>query len=165
MNTFTIDPEDAKDFDDAVSVKVLEDGAFEVGVHIADVSHFVRKGTQLHHEALNRATSVYLVGNVVPMLPEKLSNNVCSLVPDKDRLTYSVVAKLAGNGRVLKYEIAKSIIRSKRRFSYEEAQQILDTGEGDFSEELLTLNSIAKILRKKRISKGSINFIRPEVKF
>lgn len=165
VNTFTIDPEDARDFDDAVSVRKIENGKYEVGIHIADVSHFVNKGSAIYTEALNRATSVYLVGNVVPMLPEKLSNNVCSLVPKEDRLTYSVIVTLAENGRVLNYKIAKSIINSKRRFTYEDAQQILDTGKGDFSKDLLLLNKLAKILREKRISKGSINFIRPEVKF
>lgn len=164
-NIFTIDPDDARDFDDAVSIEKLDDGNFELGIHIADVSHFIPKNSAIYKEAIDRATSVYLVGNVVPMLPEKLSNNICSLVPNRDRLTYSVIAKITTVGRVLNYKIAKTIINSKRRFTYEEAQQVLETGEGDFSAELLLLDKIAKILRSARIKKGSINFIRPEVKF
>jgi ribonuclease R len=163
--TFTIDPEDAKDFDDAVSVKQLEDDHLEVGIHIADVSHYMSKRSPVYIEASKRATSVYLVGNVVPMLPEKLSNNICSLVPYKDRLTYSVIVKISATGRILQYDIKKSVINSKRRFTYEEAQQVLEKGEGDFSEQLIQLNTLAKVLRAKRMKKGSINFITPEVKF
>ncbi|MGE5362952.1 MAG: ribonuclease R [Bacteroidota bacterium] len=162
---FTIDPEDAKDFDDAVSIEQLPGGNFSIGVHIADVSHYVTDSSRLDHEALRRGNSVYFVGKVIPMLPEKLSNGVCSLVPFEDRLTYSVIAEVTPLGRVVDYEIRKSVINSKRRFTYEEAQQVLDSGEGDFAEELLALNKLARTLRKKRISAGSINFITPEVKF
>ncbi|MDF1610730.1 ribonuclease R [Stygiobacter electus] len=162
---FTIDPEDAKDFDDAVSVEILNNGNYKVGIHIADVSHYVRKETNLFEEALQRGTSVYLVGKVIPMLPEKLSNKICSLVPNEDRLTYSVIAELTARGKVVSYEIKKSIINSKRRFTYEEVQQIIETGVGDFSFEILLLNKISKTLRANRMKKGSINFFSPEVVF
>ncbi len=162
---FTIDPEDAKDFDDAVSIADLPNGNFLVGIHIADVSHFVKDGTALYEEALRRATSVYLVGKVVPMLPEKLSNKICSLVPDEDRLTYSVIAELTPRSKVVSYEIRKSVINSKRRFTYDEVQKIIETGKGDFAEEILKLNRLAQTLRSKRMSKGSINFFTTEVKF
>lgn len=164
-NIFTIDPEDAKDFDDAVSVEKLENGNFKVGIHIADVSHFVTEGSHLFNEALNRGTSVYIVGKVIPMLPEKLSNNICSLVPKKDRLTYSVIAELTPRGRVVEYEIHKTIINSKRRFTYDEVQKIIESGDGDFKSEIETLNNISKTLRAKRMKKGSINFFTPEVVF
>lgn len=162
---FTIDPEDAKDFDDAVSVEILNNSNYKVGIHIADVSHYVRKETNLFEEALQRGTSVYLVGKVIPMLPEKLSNKICSLVPNEDRLTYSVIAELTARGKVVSYEIKKSIINSKRRFTYEEVQQIIETGVGDFSFEILLLNKISKTLRANRMKKGSINFFSPEVVF
>lgn len=163
--TFTIDPEDAKDFDDAVSVEKLENGNFLVGVHIADVSHYVRENSAIYKEALNRGTSVYLVGKVIPMLPEKLSNQVCSLVPGKDRLTYSVIAELTPSCKIVSYQIVKSVINSKRRFTYDEVQEILDKGEGEFFDKISLLNKIAKTLREKRIKKGSINFFTPEVVF
>ncbi len=162
---FTIDPEDARDFDDAVSIKKIDNNHFEVGIHIADVSYYLSKKDSVYKEAARRATSVYLVGNVVPMLPEKLSNNICSLVPNKDRLTYSVTAKITSSGRVLKYSINKSVINSKRRFTYKDAQEVLNKGEGEFAQELTQLNELAKVLRAKRMKKGSINFITPEVKF
>ncbi len=162
---FTIDPEDAKDFDDALSIKQLENGNFQVGIHIADVSHFVKKGTELFEEALERATSVYFVGKVLPMLPEKISNKICSLVPDEDRLTFSVITEITPRGKVEKYEIAKTVINSKKRFTYEEANEILVKKEGKFFEELSILNKIANILRKKRFASGSINFHSNEVKF
>ncbi len=162
---FTIDPEDAKDFDDAVSVEILDNGNYKVGIHIADVSHYVRKNSNLFEEALQRGTSVYLVGKVIPMLPEKLSNKICSLVPNEDRLTYSVIAELTPRGKVVSYEIKKSVINSKRRFTYEEVQQIIETGVGDFSFEVLLLNKISKTLRANRMKKGSINFFSPEVVF
>ncbi|MCX7876933.1 MAG: ribonuclease R [Melioribacteraceae bacterium] len=165
QNIFTIDPEDAKDFDDAVSVEILENGNYKVGIHIADVSHFVRPETFLYDEALQRGTSVYLVGKVIPMLPEKLSNRICSLVPNEDRLTYSVIAELTPRGKVVHYEIKKSIINSKRRFTYDEVQKIIETGVGDFSYEILLLNKISKTLRSNRMKKGSINFFSPEVVF
>lgn len=162
---FTIDPEDAKDFDDAVSIEPLENGNFLVGVHIADVSHYVKPNTPLDNEASNRGNSVYFVGKVIPMLPEKLSNGICSLKPLEDRLTYSVIAELTPRGRIVNYEIKKTVINSKRRFTYEEAQEVINSGKGDFVEELTRLNNLAKVLRKKRMSTGSINFITPEVKF
>ncbi|MGE5410595.1 MAG: ribonuclease R [Clostridiales bacterium] len=162
---FTIDPEDAKDFDDAVSVEILPNGNYLIGIHIADVSHFVKDESIIDQEAYLRGNSVYFVGKVIPMLPEKLSNGVCSLVPFEDRLTYSVLAELTPLGKVETYQIKKSVINSKRRFSYDQAQEIIDNKYGDFWEELTLLNKIAIMLRKKRMSKGSINFITPEVRF
>jgi len=164
-NIFTIDPVDAKDFDDAVSIKTLKNGNKLVGIHIADVSHYVREGTHVYNEAFKRGNSVYLVGKVIPMLPEKLSNEICSLVPNKDRLTFSVILELDQNAVVKNYSIKKTIINSKRRFTYEEVQEILTKGNGDFYEDLNELNKIAKKLRENRHKKGSINFSRPEVKF
>lgn len=164
-NIFTIDPKDAKDFDDAVSIDKTDEGNFIVGVHIADVSHFVKDGAPIYNEALKRGTSVYLVGKVIPMLPERLSNKICSLVPNEDRLTYSVIAELTPRGKVVSYEIKKTIINSKRRFTYEEVQNILETGKGDFAEDLLLMNKLAKTMRQKRIKNGSINFYSPEVEF
>jgi len=164
-NVFTIDPDDAKDFDDALSIEIMEDGNYHIGIHIADVSHYVKTDSALYHEALERATSVYFVGRVIPMLPEKLSNKICSLVPDEDRLTYSVFVYITPRGRLIDYSIKKTIINSKRRFTYKEAQEILDTGKGTFCSELNTLNKLAKNLRKKRIRNGSINFHSSEVEF
>ena len=164
-NIFTIDPDDVKDFDDAVSIEPLPNGNSVVGIHIADVSHYVRKNSSIYEEALNRGTSVYLVGKVIPMLPEKLSNRICSLVPDEDRLTFSVIAELTSNGKVVNYEIHKSVIKSKRRFTYDEVQKIIDSGKGDFHDEIFKLNEISKALRAKRNKKGSINFFTPEVVF
>lgn len=161
----TIDPEDAKDFDDAVSVEILDNGNYRVGIHIADVSHYVQPGTSIYEEALNRGTSVYLVGKVIPMLPENLSNKICSLVPNEDRLTYSVFVELTKLAKVVDYQIEKSVINSKRRFTYEEVQEIIETGVGDFSYEITLLNKISKTLRAKRMKKGSINFFSPEVVF
>ncbi len=163
--TFTIDPADAKDFDDALSLKSLGEGIWEVGVHIADVSHYVKTKTILDQEAYDRATSVYLVDRVVPMLPEKLSNGVCSLRPNEDKLTFSAVLKLNEKGEVLDEWFGRTIIHSNRRFNYAEAQQIIETGEGDMIEEVLKLFDISKALKKKRFSGGSINFERDEVKF
>ena len=162
---FTIDPEDAKDFDDALSVRTLENGNYSVGIHIADVSHYVKSNSQLDKQALKRGNSVYFVGHVIPMLPEKLSNILCSLVPLKDRLTYSVIVELTPRAKIIKYEIKKSIIKSKRRFTYEEVQEIIEKKKGDFVEEILSLNKIAVILRKKRFKEGGIEFSTPEVKF
>lgn len=162
---FTIDPVDAKDFDDAVSLELLENGNYKLGVHIADVSHYVENRSHLDNEALKRGNSVYFVGKVIPMLPEKLSTDICSLVPYKDRLTYSVIAELTPSGKIEKYEIAKSVINSKRRFNYDEAQEVIQKQSGDFYQELTLMNKLAKTLRKKRMSKGSINFITPEVQF
>ncbi|MFA7228050.1 MAG: ribonuclease R, partial [Melioribacteraceae bacterium] len=162
---FTIDPEDAKDFDDAVSIEMLPTGNYQIGIHIADVSHYVHQGTAIYDEAERRATSVYLVGKVVPMLPEKLSNTICSLVPLKDRLTYSVMVEMTPRAKLVSYEIHKSVINSKRRFTYEEVQEIIEKEEGEFWDEINKLNKLAQTLRSKRMSKGSINFFSPEVKF
>lgn len=164
-NIFTIDPFDAKDFDDAVSVKSLDNGNLSVGIHIADVSHYVPLNSKIFNEALKRGTSVYLVGKVIPMLPEKLSNNLCSLVPHEDRLTYSVIIEFNSNLKIKNYQIKKSIINSKRRFTYEEAQEILESHKGDFVKEINQLDLIAKHLRTERNKTGSINFNRPEIKF
>lgn len=164
-NIFTIDPADAKDFDDAVSIKTLKNGNKLVGIHIADVSYYVSKGTNIYDEAFKRGNSVYLVGKVIPMLPEKLSNEICSLVPNEDRLTFSVILELDENAVVKNYSINKSIINSKRRFTYEEVQKIVNNMSGEFYEELKELNKIARKLRENRHKKGSINFSRPEVKF
>lgn len=162
---FTIDPFDAKDFDDALSIEKLPNGNFYIGVHIADVSHYVPKGSSLDKEALRRGNSVYLVGEVIPMLPERLSNNICSLVPYEDRLTYSVLFEITSRGKVENYKIAKTIINSKRRFTYEEVQEIIEKEEGDLLEDILLLNSIARVLRKKRFREGSIDFSTSEIKF
>lgn len=161
----TIDPDDAKDFDDALSIEELENGNYKIGIHIADVSHYVQKDTPLDQDSQMRGNSTYLVGRVIPMLPEKLSNDICSLVPYQDRLTYSVIVELNSVAEILNYKISKTIINSKRRFTYAEAQQVIETGEGDFAEQVLKLNHFAKILRKKRMENGSINFSTPEVKF
>lgn len=161
----TIDPHDAKDFDDALSIERLEGGSYRIGVHIADVSAYVTEGSILDQEAFARGTSVYLANQVIPMLPEKLSNNICSLVPKKDRLTYSVFMNVTEKGRVRKYEFARSVINSKRRFTYEEAEAALDTKKGDYAGELNDLWSAAKILRKARMKNGSIDFDSPEAKF
>lgn len=165
MTILTIDPHDAKDFDDALSIEPLGEGSFRIGVHIADVSAYVTEGSVLDTEAQTRATSVYLANQVIPMLPEKLSNNICSLVPHQDRLTYSVFMHVTESGRVRKYEFARSVINSKRRFTYEEAEQILDTRLGDHAENLTMLWTAAKALRRKRMKSGSIDFDSPEAKF
>jgi ribonuclease R len=165
ITTFTIDPADAKDFDDALSIKKLENGNWEIGVHIADVSHYVIPGTLLDKEALNRATSVYLVDRVVPMLPEVLSNNACSLRPQETKLCFSAVFELTENAELKNEWFGRTVIFSDRRFSYEEAQERIETKEGDFAEEILQLDKLAKILRKERFKKGSIAFDRIEVKF
>ncbi|KXK55686.1 MAG: ribonuclease R [Chlorobi bacterium] len=165
MNLFTIDPHDARDFDDAVSIEEHEEGEVTVGVHIADVSYYVPQGSPLDQEALKRGTSVYLVTGVIPMLPERLSNNLCSLRPDEDRLAYSVFVRLSARGAIRGYEILKTVMRSKRRFTYEEALQVLQTGEGDFAHELLALNRIAHVLRQNRHRKGSVDFDRAELRF
>ncbi len=163
--TFTIDPEDAKDFDDALSLRRLPDGNMEVGVHIADVTHYVRTGSVIEKEAQERATSVYLVDRTIPMLPERLSNHICSLGPDEDKLTYSAVFELDSKANVVKEWFGRTIIRSDRRFSYSGAQMVIDTGEGDMKEQLLTLNSMAQTLRSRRFASGSFAFERLEVKF
>ena len=172
--TFTIDPADAKDFDDALSFLALPDGKYEVGVHIADVTHYVQPGTAVDDEAYNRGTSVYLVDRTIPMLPEILSNNICSLKPDEDKLTFSVIFQLDDAAHVLKYKICPTVIRSNHRLSYDEAQEILDgiddleslnASSDPLTAALGTLNSLARILRKKRLDAGAVAFERDEVKF
>lgn len=163
--TFTIDPADAKDFDDALSVKNLKNGNYEVGVHIADVSHYVVKGSILDQEAFDRATSVYLVDRVVPMLPEKLSNNVCSLRPNEDKLCFSAIVEITPGAKVVDEWFGRTIIHSDKRFDYDQAQSIIETGEGEMKEEVLLLHDLATKLRNKRYKEGSINFERDEVKF
>ncbi len=163
--TITIDPVDAKDFDDAISFKKLEDGNFEVGVHIADVSYYVQPGTELDKEAENRGTSVYLVGKVIPMLPEKLSNELCSLRPNEDKFCFSAVFKIDLKGNVLEEWYGRTIIHSRRRYAYEEVWDILQSGVGDYKEELTILNTIAHALRATRFKNGAINFETTEVKF
>lgn len=165
ITTFTIDPDTAKDFDDALSLQKLANGNWEVGIHIADVSHYVQPDSILDKEAYKRATSVYLVDRVVPMLPEVLSNNLCSLRPNEEKLTFSVVFELDENAQILKNWIGRTIIKSDRRLTYEEAQEIIETGKGEFANEILVLNDLAKKIRKQRFSKGSIDFHRSEVKF
>lgn len=162
---FTIDPYDARDFDDAISLIRHDDGDMTLGVHIADVGHYVREGSALDKEAFRRGTSIYLVTGVIPMLPERLSNDLCSLRPNEDRLAYSVHVRFSPKGAIRDYEIFKSVIRSKRRFTYEEALEILETGQGDFSEDLKEINRIAHILRRNRRKKGSIDFETTELKF
>lgn len=165
VTTFTIDPKDAKDFDDALSIRRLADGNWEIGVHIADVTHYVKPETIIDREAQNRATSVYLVDRVVPMLPEHLSNGICSLRPDEDKLTFSCIFKMNDDGKVLDSRIVRTVTRSNRRFTYEEAQEVIETGKGDFAEEITTLDRLAKILRKERYENGSVEFDRMEVRF
>lgn len=165
VTTFTIDPRDAKDFDDALSVQKLPNGLWEIGVHIADVTHYVQPESIIEREAFKRATSVYLVDRTIPMLPEHLSNNICSLRPDEDKLTYSVIFRMNDEAEVKDYKIAHTVIRSNRRFTYEEAQTIIETEQGDYKEEILTLNKLAKKLREKRFVKGAIAFDRIEVRF
>jgi len=165
ISTFTIDPEDAKDFDDAISVRKLHSGNWEVGVHIADVSHYVVAGDIIDKEAVKRGTSVYLVDRVIPMLPEIISNNICSLKPNVDRLAFSVFFELDCNAVLVNYNIAKTVIHSDFRFSYQSAQDIINTKKGEFAKELILLEGLSKILRKKREKNGSINFNRSEVGF
>jgi len=165
ITTFTIDPADAKDFDDALSLQTLENGNIEIGVHIADVSHYVRPGTALDDEAKERATSVYLVDRVIPMLPEVLSNDLCSLRPHEDRLAFSVIFELTPEAAVVSAWYGQTVINSDRRFSYEEAQAVLDTGAGDLHTELTTMMTLGRKLRAKRYREGAIAFEQPEVKF
>lgn len=163
--TFTIDPKDAKDFDDALSIKKLGNGNWEVGVHIADVTHYVLPDSIIDKEAQKRATSVYLVDRVVPMLPEHLSNGICSLRPDEDKLTFSCIFEMNSDAEVINSQIARTVTRSNRRFTYDEAQNVIETGSGDFCEEILTLDRLAKTLRRKRYENGSVEFDRAEVRF
>ncbi len=163
--TFTIDPVDAKDFDDALSLRINPDGTYTVGVHIADVTYYVTADSIIDREARKRATSVYLVDRTVPMLPEKLCNNICSLRPDEDKLAYSVIFTLDSQALVRDYKIARTIIRSNRRFTYEQVQDIIENGMGDYVAEVLCLNELAQKLRTRRFAEGSINFERSEPKF
>lgn len=165
VTTFTIDPKDAKDFDDALSIRELKEGIYEIGVHIADVSYYVKENTILDKEAYERATSVYLVDRTIPMLPERLSNGVCSLRPDEDKLCFSAIFKMDAKAQVLDQWFGRTLIRSNRRFTYEEAQQMIEGGEGDFKKEILLLNDLAQQLRRDRFKAGAIDFDRVEVKF
>lgn len=165
VTTFTIDPVDAKDFDDALSLKKLSNGNWQVGVHIADVSHYVKPDTILDKEAIDRATSVYLVDRTIPMLPEKLSNKLCSLRPNEDKLTFSAMFELDENVEIQKEWFGRTVIHSDRRFTYEEAQERIESKEGDFQEEINILNGMAHKLKDQRFKKGAINFETVEVKF
>ena len=163
--TFTIDPKDAKDFDDALSLRSVGDGLWEVGVHIADVSHYVKEGSIIDREAQKRATSVYLVDRTIPMLPERLCNFICSLRPEEEKLTYSATFVLNEAAEVQSSRIGRTVICSDRRFTYEEAQERIETGQGDYVAEINQLNALAKKLREERFAKGAINFERVEVRF
>ncbi|HMK39056.1 MAG TPA: ribonuclease R, partial [Bacteroidota bacterium] len=165
ITCLTIDPEDAKDFDDAVSYEPLAGGSVRLGVHIADVSHYVRPGTALDGEAYRRGTSVYMVNEVVPMLPERLSNDLCSLRPDVDRLTYSVFMDISPEGAVERYSIGKSVIHSARRFTYEEVQKVIESGKGEHADVLLPLFHLSRLLLKRRRKNGSLDFDTGEAKF
>ena len=165
VTTFTIDPKDAKDFDDALSIRKLKDGLWEVGVHIADVTHYVKEGGIIDKEAEKRATSVYLVDRTIPMLPERLCNFLCSLRPNEEKLAFSVIFDITEKGDVKSSRVVHTVIYSDRRFTYEEAQEIIETKEGEYKEEMLMLDTIAKALREKRFAAGAINFDRYEVKF
>ncbi len=163
--TLTIDPEDAKDFDDALSIEYLDNGHVEVGVHIADVTHFITLGSALDKEAYHRSTSVYLVDRVLPMLPERISNNLCSLRPEEDRLTFSAVFEFDHNHKLVNRWFGKGVIYSDRRFSYEQAQASMESGHGDFATELRVLNKLSKGMRKRRFKAGAIDFDMEEVRF
>ncbi len=165
VTTFTIDPFDAKDFDDAISFQKLENGNVEVGVHIADVTHYVKPGSLIDKEAIDRATSIYLVDRVIPMLPEVLSNQVCSLRPHEDKLCFSAMFELNKDAKIMNKWFGKTIIHSDRRFTYEEAQLVIETKEGDYKDEILEVDRLAKLLREKRMNNGAISFDREEVKF
>ena len=165
VTTFTIDPKDAKDFDDALSIRRLPDGLWEVGVHIADVTYYVKEDSLIDKEAERRATSVYLVDRTIPMLPERLCNFLCSLRPNEEKLAYSVVFKMNDKAEVKDSRVVHTLIKSDRRFTYEEAQHIIETGEGDYKDEMLQLDKLAKVLRENRFKAGAINFDRYEVKF
>jgi ribonuclease R len=165
ITTLTIDPVDARDFDDALSINIINENNIEVGVHIADVGHYVKPGTKLDDEAFKRATSVYLVDRCVPMIPERLSNGICSLKPNEDRLAFSVVFNIDKDGKIINEWHGKTVIHSDRRFTYEEAQEIIEGQEGDFQNEIRVLNGLAQKIRKKRISDGSIEMGGIEVRF
>jgi ribonuclease R len=163
--TFTIDPLDAKDFDDAISFRVLKNGNYEIGVHIADVSHYVEQDSDLDKEAYDRATSVYLPDRVAPMLPERISNELCSLRPNEDKLTFSAIFEMGPKGDIKEYWLGRTVIHSKHRFTYEEVQEIIEKGEGLYMDEILLLNQLAQKFRKQRFKKGAINFSSQEVRF
>lgn len=165
VTTFTIDPVDAKDFDDAISIRPLSGDTWEVGVHIADVSHYVTEGSAIDKEAFKRATSIYLVDRTIPMLPERLCNFLCSLRPNEDKLTYSVIFTINGNAEVKNFRIVRAVINSNRRFSYEEVQEIIKNGEGDYAQEIAVLNKMAQAMRTKRFAAGAIDFQQAEVHF
>lgn len=165
VTTFTIDPEDAKDFDDALSLEILPNGNYKVGVHIADVTHYVHPTSNLEKEAFDRATSVYLVDRTIPMLPERLSNELCSLRPKEDKLTFSAVFELDKKSQIVNEWFGRTLIHSDYRFTYEEAQDVLETGDGPFANELKILNDLAHKLKKERFAKGAVNFETTEVKF
>jgi ribonuclease R len=165
VTTFTIDPLTARDFDDALSYEELEDGNIEIGIHIADVTHYVKEGSPLDLEALNRSTSVYLVDRVLPMLPEKLSNDLCSLNPNEDRYTFTASFIFNKNYKIIKEWFGRSVIHSDRRFTYEEAQEVIETGKGDFAREIQLLNEVAHKLRKQKFKEGAISFESDEIKF
>lgn len=165
ITTFTIDPVDAKDFDDALSIRTLPDGLLEIGVHIADVSHYVTEGSVIDKEAFKRATSIYLVDRTIPMLPERLCNFLCSLRPNEDKLTYSVIFTMNSSAEVKKFRIVRGVINSDRRFSYEEVQDILTSGVGEYCNEIKQLNDLAQIMRTKRFAAGAIDFQQAEVRF
>ena len=165
VTTFTIDPRDAKDFDDALSIRQLANSNWEVGVHIADVTHYVQPNSIIDKEARERATSVYLVDRTIPMLPEHLSNGICSLRPNEEKLTYSAIFEMDNKANVINYRIGRTVIKSDRRFTYEEAQEVIETGHGDFAKEILTLDRLAKELRKRRYENGALEFDRAEVRF
>lgn len=165
VTTFTIDPRDAKDFDDALSIRQLANGNWEVGVHIADVTHYVRPNSIIDKEAQKRATSVYLVDRTIPMLPEHLSNGICSLRPDEEKLTFSAIFELNDKAEIQNSRIGRTVIKSDRRFTYEEAQQRIETGEGDYAREINVLNRLAKQIRHRRYEAGALEFERAEVRF
>ena len=165
ITTFTVDPHDAKDFDDALSIREIEKDKYEIGIHIADVSHYVEEGSELDKEAIDRATSVYLVDRTIPMLPERLSNGLCSLRPKEEKLTFSAVFEIDSKGAVSKKWFGRTVINSDRRLTYEEAQERIEGLDSDFTKEVVTLNNIAKQLRKKRFQHGAVNFETVEVKF
>ncbi|MEO0332106.1 MAG: ribonuclease R, partial [Bacteroidota bacterium] len=165
VTTFTIDPVDAKDFDDALSIQKLDNGLWEIGVHIADVTHYLQLDTALEEEAQDRATSVYLVDRVIPMLPEKLSNELCSLRPEEEKLTFSAVFEMDNEGQIKREWFGRTVIYSDRRFAYEEAQERIDTQKGDFAEEIIQLNNLAKKIRNERFGQGAISFETTEVRF
>ena len=163
--TFTIDPVDAKDFDDAISIRKLKTGIFEIGVHIADVSHFVEEETVLDMEAYERATSVYLPDRVLPMLPERISNELCSLRPHEDKLSFSCIFQISAKGEIKQHWIGKTVMHSNHRYTYEDVQEIIDSKGGLYHTEILMLNDLAQHFRKQRFKDGAINFSSQEVRF